>query len=126
MIVTDGLSGGFPDMLLRNEIGSGCGQPKQLDARVVLQERLDQLAAMPSSPIPEEQDRLGGIGRQEREQKEYGCRTIHRRRTHDRLFAGLQVKCAIEMGGLSIRRDLDDGSLSTRVPDSPRCGLQVK
>ena len=126
MIVTNGLSGGFPDMLLRIEIGSGWRQPKQLDARVVLQERLDQLAAMPSSPIPEEQDLLGGIGRQEQEQKEYGCCTIHRRRTHGSLFAGLQVERSIEMGGLSIRRDLDDGCLSTRVPDPPRRGLQVK
>jgi len=126
MIVTNRLSGGFPDMLLRIEIGSGWGQPKDRDVRVVLQECLDQFAAMPSGPVPEEQDTLGGIGGQEQEQKEYGCRTIHHRRTHDGLFAGLQVECSIEMGGISIRRDLDDGRLSTGGPNPHRRGLQVK
>jgi len=79
MIVANGLPSGFPDMLLRIEFGRGWGQPKELDARVVLQECLDQRAAMPCSTIPEEQDRLCRIGRQEPAQEEDGGRPIHDR-----------------------------------------------
>ena len=79
MIVTNRFSRGFPDMLLRIEFGSGRRQPKDLDARVVLQESLDELTAMPSCAVPQEQDGLGRISRQEHEQKEYSGRTIHYR-----------------------------------------------
>lgn len=102
MIVTDGLSCCFPDMLLRIEIGRGGGQPEDLKPGVVVQEGLDHLAAMPRGAVPQEQDGLCGIGGQEHEQKEYSCRPIHRRRTHGGLLAGLQVKRPIEMGRISV------------------------
>ena len=52
MIVTDDLACCFPDMLLRIEIGCGGGPPKDLEPGVVIQEGLDQLAAMPRGPVP--------------------------------------------------------------------------
>jgi hypothetical protein len=102
MIVTNGLSRGFPDMLLRIEFGRGWRQPKDLKPRVVVQERLNKLAAMPRGTIPQEQDGLRRIGRQEHEQKEDSGRPIHRRGTQAGLFPGLQVERTIEMGGITV------------------------
>jgi len=79
MIVAHRFSGGFPDMLLRVEIGSGWRQPEDLDPRVLLQEGLDHLTAMPSGSVPQQQDGLRGVSCQEHEQKEYSGCTIHDR-----------------------------------------------
>ena len=79
MIVTDSLSRGFPDMLLGIEFRGGWRQPKDLKPRVVQQEGLDPLAAMPRGTVPQEQDGLHRVSRQEHEQKEYSGRTIHHR-----------------------------------------------
>lgn len=126
MIMTNRLSRGFPDMLLRIEFGRGWRQPKDLKPRVILQEGFDQLAAMPRGTVPQEQDRLGGIGRQEHEQKEDRGRPIHQRGTHDGLLPGLQVERTIEMGRITVRRDMNDRCLSAGVPDAHRCRLKVK
>ena len=81
---------------------------------------------MPRGPVPQEHDRLSGIGRQEHEQKEASSRTIHHRGPHDGLLPGLHVERTKEMGGITVGRDMDDGRLSTGVPNSHRRSLEVK
>ena len=65
MIVTNRLSGGFPDMLLGIQIRRSRRKPKDLNTRMLLQKRFDQFSTMPSGAIPEQQNRLCGISGQE-------------------------------------------------------------
>jgi len=98
MVVTDGLAGSFPDVLLGIEVRGRGRELDNLEPGMSVEHLLDGRAAMPGSFIPEEQDRLVRIGEQELLQEQGRGLSRHDRSAQDNLSTGGQIESAVEMG----------------------------
>src|SRR5438045_928515 len=87
MIMANRFTGGLPDMLLGIEVRRTGRQKKNLQARVGVKDVLDARAAMPSRPIPKQEERTLRISRQEFLQEDRRGLGIHHRRRHHRFLS---------------------------------------
>ena len=126
MVVTDGTTDGFPDVLLWVELRSGDREVDDLQARVRLQHVANGATAVPGCPIPQEEDRSAGDRIQDLPEvlgRHFG---IHSCGSRHNLLASMQVERPIEVDFLTSRIRPDHRRMSLQGPHGHRRRLQIQ
>ena len=126
MIVTDGTSGGFPDMLLGIEVRRGHREEHDFQTGIGRQELTERLTTMPGRAVPQKQNGAVGKSIEDGLQMMGAGFSIHDRFATGDDLASVQVERAVEVGLGTALVGTDEGCLTTWCPDAVRGGLQVE
>ncbi len=126
VVVAHRLTRRLPDRLLRIELRRTGGKPHNLQTRVRLKNRPDSRAAVPRSPIPQQQDRAIRIRQHKPLQEQSRHFSVHQIRAQDDLLATVQVECPVEVSGIAPRIGFDHRSQSHRRPYPLQGRLQIQ
>lgn len=123
MIVTDRFPGRFPDVLLGVEVGRSRREEENLEPGICLEHVFDGLTLMPFGPVPEQQNRLMGIGSQHFLEEESRHIRVHDLGAQDRFLAGQEIEGAVKVGQGTAAITLDERRLTNHTPDPHEGGL---
>lgn len=126
MVVADGMTSRFPDMLLWIELRASGWEVEQVQTRMLGKEGTDSLATMPSCTVKKEEYGLSRKDGQQMAEEVDGRLAIQSRHTERDLLPRVQGQRAVPMLTVALRADAHHWTLTDGKPDPLQGRLQIQ